>query len=503
MPGRAGQPMWDQLIQLSFRSKISLQTQIREMLVAAILDGHLPVGVALPSTRELAAHLGVARNTVALAYELLVNEGYLVTRSRSGHYVNPEIRAGRAEASPRQFAPKAPQPTQWTGRFQVTPSTQRNIVKPKDWQKYPYPFIYGQIDPALMPVAGWRECVTQALSVAEIRDWSADLIDGDDPLLLEQIQARLLARRGVWATPDQILVTVGAQQALYMLATLLVGAETTVGVEDPGYPDARNIFASRSAHVVPLPLDEDGLALSPALDACEFVYLTPSYQCPTNVTMPRARRQALLDWADARDRVLIEDDYEIEMGTEGRAQPALKSLDCAGRVVYVGSLSKTLAPGIRLGFIVGSRELVSEARALRRLMLRHPAANNERSVALFLAMGYHDALLRRIRQTCAERARVTAAAVALHLPGVTYRATGGASSCWLRFPDGTDTRALAVAAERRGVLIEPGDVFFAGDAPPRNHARLGFASIATDRIAPGMRELAGALAETAPAPLSK
>ena len=110
MPGRVGKPMWDQLIQLSFRSKIGLQAQIREMLVAAILDGHLPTGVALPSTRELAAQLGVARNTVALAYELLVNEGYLVTKSRSGHYVNPEIRAGRAEAWPRPFTSNAPQP---------------------------------------------------------------------------------------------------------------------------------------------------------------------------------------------------------------------------------------------------------------------------------------------------------------------------------------------------------------------------------------------------------
>lgn len=501
MPGRLGKPMWDQLIQLSFRSKIGLQAQIREMLVAAILDGHLPTGIALPSTRELAAQLGVARNTVALAYELLVNEGYLVTKSRSGHYVNPEIRAGRAEAWPRPFTSNAPQPTQWIGRFRITPSTQRNIVKPRDWQKYPYPFIYGQIDPALMPVAGWRECVMQALSVAEIRDWSADLIDGDDPLLLEQIQTRLLARRGVWATPEEILVTVGAQQALYLLATLLADATTTVGVEDPGYPDARNIFASRSATVVPLPVDADGLALSPSLDACDCVYLTPSYQCPTNVTMPRARRQALLEWADARDRVLIEDDYEIEMDTEGRAQPALKSLDSAGRVVYVGSLSKTLAPGIRMGFIVGSRELIDEARALRRLMLRHPAANNERSVALFLAMGYHDALLRRMRQSCSERARVVSAALGASLPEVTYRAIGGASSCWLRFPDAVDTRALAMAAQRRGVLIEPGDVFFAGDAPPRNYARLGFASIATERIVPGIRELAAALAEVVPAPL--
>lgn len=494
MPTRANQPMWDKLIQLSFRSRIGLQAQIREMLVTAILDGHLPAGVALPSTRELAVQLGVARNTVALAYELLVNEGYLVTRSRSGHYVNPEIRAGRAEGRPRPVPPSAPRPTQWGRRFRMAPSTQRNIVKPKDWQKYPYPFIYGQIDPALTPVTGWRECVTQALSVAEIRDWSADLIDGDDPLLIEQIQTRLLARRGIWAAPEEILVTVGAQQALYLLSTLLTGPDSVVGVEDPGYPDARNIFAVRPARVVSLPLDDAGLALSPALDRCDYVCVTPSYQCPTSVTMPLSRRQALIDWAERHDRVLIEDDYEIEMGAEGRAQPALKSLDAAGRVVYVGSLSKTLAPGIRLGYIVGSRELIGEARALRRLMLRHPAANNQRSVALFLAMGYHDALLRRIRQTCSERAQVVAAELASQLPQVRARAFGGASSCWLRFPDGTDTRALAVAAERRGVLIEPGDVFFAGDAPPRNCARLGFASIATDRIAAGLRELAVALA---------
>ncbi len=150
-----------------------------------------------------------------------------------------------------------------------------------------------------------------------------------------------------------------------------------------------------------------------------------------------------------------------------------------------------------MGFIVGSRELIGEARMLRRLMLRHPAANNERSVALFLAMGYHDALLRRMRQICGERARVVAPrSVDTSLPEVTYRAIGGASSCWLRFPDADrHARARAMAAQRRGVLIEPGDVFFAGDAPPRNYARLGFASIATERIVPGIRELAALAAE--------
>jgi len=486
--------MWRALLPLAFEGRMSLQAQIREMLTGAILDGRLPAGLALPSTRELSQQLGVARNTVAIAYELLVDEGYLVTRNRSGHFVNPEIVAARVPVTATP-APAGSLQVSWEGRFKVLHARQRNIAKPRNWQRYPYPFLYGQIDPAMLPIPGWRECSVQALSGSEARGWAGDLIDGDDPLLIEQIQTRLLARRGVFVSADEILVTVGAQHALFMLATLLVGPATTVGVEDPGYPDARNILASRTPTVVALPLDASGLALSPALDACEYVVLTPSHQCPTNVTMPLARREALLAWAEARDRVLIEDDYETEIGLEGRAQPALKSLDRTGRVVYLGSLSKTLAPGIRMGYIVAHRDLIREARALRRLMLRHPAANNQRSAGLFLAMGYHDAHLRRLRQACAERASAIGAALARHLPEVLVSTASGASSCWLRFPDDVDTRALAAAAERAGVLIEPGDVFFAGDRPPRHYARLGFASIATERIAPGIAALASVHAE--------
>jgi GntR family transcriptional regulator/MocR family aminotransferase len=211
--------------------------------------------------------------------------------------------------------------------------------------------------------------------------------------------------------------------------------------------------------------------------------------------MPLGRREALLAWAQANDRILIEDDYEIELGFEGRAQPALQSLDRSGHVVYVSSLSKTLAPGIRIGFVVGSRDLIRELRALRRLMLRHPAANNERSVGLFLAMGYHDALLRRLRQAYAERAQRMAAALSAHLPQVRFRTVAGASSFWLRFPEHVDTRAVAEQAAALGVLIEPGDVFFDANARepvPLNYARLGFASIDSARIDPGIATLATA-----------
>ena len=162
MAGRASQSLWSQLFQLSFRSKITLQAQIREMLVAAILDGHLPGGTALPSTRTLARELGVARNTVALAYELLVNEGYLSTRSRSGHFVSPDMAGGRIEA-PSRVAAGGARPVTWTARLHGSVSGQRNIVKPADWQDYPYPFIYGQVDHNLFPLAAWRDCARQAL----------------------------------------------------------------------------------------------------------------------------------------------------------------------------------------------------------------------------------------------------------------------------------------------------------------------------------------------------
>ena len=187
---RSQAPMWNQLIQLTFKSQISLQAQIREMLVAAILDGHIPVGVPLPSTRVLAQQLGVARNTVALAYELLVNEGYLRTKSRSGHFVNAEILAGRVAPRPRPAAlPDAPPATAWEPRMRFSVSRQRNIVKPKDWQKYPYPFIYGQFDPAQMPVAGWRECSMQALSTVEVRGWAGDQRGRVEPSERGHVQA--------------------------------------------------------------------------------------------------------------------------------------------------------------------------------------------------------------------------------------------------------------------------------------------------------------------------
>jgi GntR family transcriptional regulator / MocR family aminotransferase len=492
MPHSRAGAMWYRRFQSAITGGVSLQDRIRQMLVSAILDGQLPPGEPIPSGRKLADELGVARNTVMLAYQHLADEGFLVSRERSGYYVNPEILGARASFTTSREAPQAAAPL-WDKRLRFHASEQRNIVKPTDWQDFRYPFIYGQSDPELFPTHDWRECCMKLLTVMEVRDWAPDQIARDDASLVQQIQSKVLPRRGVWATSDEILVTVGAQHALYLLADLLVSTETTVGIEDPGYPDGRNIFAIRTKQLIPLPIDARGIAPSKALQACDYVYVTPSHQCPTTVTMSLERREALLELAAERDFVLIEDDYESHTGFESVPTPALKSLDRGERVIYVGSLSKAFAPGLRLGYIVGPKTLIRELRALRRLMLRHPSAFIQRSFALFMSLGHYDALLRRRWAAYRERIQALQTALEKHVPELAYVPVVGGGSCWVTGPEWLDARDLASAAAKRGVLIEPGDVFFMSSKPPRRHLRLGITSIGVDRINEGVRELGEAV----------
>jgi len=481
--------MREQLFHLSPEPGTTLQGQIREMLVAAILDGHIPAGDPLPSGRKLAGQLGISRNTVVLAYQYLVDEGYLISRERSGYYVNEGILAGRVASGERRPASMPGRPD-WQRRLCLHPSAQKNITKPGDWDKYPYPFIYGQFDPSLFPIAEWRECCRQALSVVAVREWLRDSVDGDDPLLIEQLHTRVLPRRGVWASPNEILVTIGAQQALYIIAQLLAREGTVLGMEEPGYADARNIFRIVQSDLQPLPLDSAGVVVDKRMQRCDYVYVTPSHQFPTTVTMALGRREALLRCAERSDIVIIEDDYESETNFVGPPTPALKSLDTNERVIYVSSLSKTLAPGLRLGYMVGPAEFIREARALRRLMVRHPPTNNQRTIALFIAKGHYHALIKRIGLAYEKRWQVLGEALHTHLPEWSQAPTFGGTSYWVTGPEALDTRQLQRRAADRGILIEAGDICFMREPPPTNCFRLGLSSIPLDRIEPGIRQLA-------------
>ena len=257
MAQRNDTAIWSGLFRISAESGQTLQAQIRQAIVAAILDRQIAASMPLPSCRILAEKLGVARGTVVLAFQQLVDQGFLIARERRGHFVNPEVLATPAKPH-AEGRPTSANEIDWKARRQIAASDMPPPAKHENWIKSSYPFVYGQFDPALFPTAEWRECNRMALAVLEIRNWAADMVDRDDPLLIEQIQARLLPRRGIFANPDEIIVTLGAQNALYMLATLLMGKGSKVAMEDPGYPDARTIFRLAGAEIQPVPVDQSG-----------------------------------------------------------------------------------------------------------------------------------------------------------------------------------------------------------------------------------------------------
>ena len=486
--------MRDWLVHIRRGEYTSLQAQIREALVSAILDGALGRDEPVPSTRKMAKVLGVSRNTVVLAYQGLLDDGYLSSRQRSGYYVSDKALEAIPPPVAVAHAPDTPA-SAWQARLRLVPSRQENISKPLDWQSYDYPFIYGQVDHNLFPLAEWRDCARQALGRRFLGAWTNDTWAHDDPLLVEQIRRRILPRRGIIAGDEQILVTLGAQNALYLAASLLVGPETRTLMEEPGFPDVRNIFHLMTPHVALAPVDACGLVPGPELEGADLVYVTPSHQFPTTVTMPLERRLALLARAAEHDFLVIEDDYEFETNYVNEPCPALKSLDDNDRVIYIGSLSKTLFPGLRLGFMVAPKPFIDEARALRRLMVRHAPNNNQRTAALFLSLGHHDTLIRRLHRAYRSRWEVMGAALHRHLPESSQNPTFGGTSYWVRGPEGTDSEILARTAREAGVLIEPGRVHFAGPKRPRNYFRLGFSSIEEELIEPGIARLAGLIAK--------
>jgi GntR family transcriptional regulator/MocR family aminotransferase len=473
------------LFHLERTAKQSLQQQLKAHLIKAINNGSLSLDKALPSSRKLANQLDISRNTVIRVYEQLLSENLIIARQRSGYFVNPSL------ISHPRFEPTAEQcndTVDWPSFLTKKYSSQTNIVKHQHWQKYKYPFIYGQLDPKSFPVAQWRECSRDSVSVASVANWASDQLF-DDPLLIEQIQTHILPRRGIAAKTSEILITVGAQHAVYLTTQLVLKEGDIFGIENPNYADVRNIASNRPAQIEPLALDHQGLIISEGLSKCHCVYVTPSHQFPTTVTMGLSRRRELLQHACEHNYLIIEDDYEAETNFTANPSPALKSIDQAGRVIYVGSFSKTLAPGLRLGYMVADSALIKEAQALRRLMLRQVPMNNQRSVALFVARGYYDELINRQRVSYQKKSLVMQQALQKYLPNCTIPSSFGGSSYWIEGPIHLDSQLLAKAAREQGILIEPGSIYFCNKK--KSHCfRLGFGSINESLIDEGIAKLA-------------
>jgi len=469
----------------------SLQSQIRETLVSAILSGRLYPGARLPSTRRLADYLNISRITVTLAYQELASQGYLEAKGRSAYLV-----AGRPPLTGLETGDRhdGGHKVDWGAKIKVRFSIAKPIKKPLDWRPYPFPFLYGQMDPTLFDLSAWRDCARRALAREDFELMAGDFSAEDDVQLVNYICSRTLPGRGIEARPDEILVTVGAQNALWLVIQLLLNKGSSAVCENPCHPDLSAALLLSGAQVTAVDVDEAGLPpgrLPPRTDA---VFVTPSHHAPTAATMPMQRRLELLRHAGEQDFVIVEDDYEFEMSFLKPPSPALKSLDRDGRVLYVGSFSKSLFPGLRLGYLVAPAPVIREARALRALMLRHPPGHLQRIVSYFLALGHYDAVIHRMRTEYQKRHEVMAAALEREGLKISGAADFGGSSFWIEGPQGLDATALMHELRQDGVLIESGFPFFAYDDSPCRYFRMAYSSIPAERIAEGVARTAARIA---------
>ena len=469
----------------------TLQKQIQQLVAEAILSGRFRPGEKMPSSRKLAKHLSVSRITVTLAYTELLADDYLTSLGRSGYYISKN-----APQPPKFFITPREDKVDWNRAIGQKFSGGASLTKPQDWGKYKYPFIYGQADKTLFDHSNWRLCALQALGSKDYDALTSDYFDRDDPKLIEFILRHTLPRRGIRADPDEVLVTMGAQNALWLSANVLLNQRRTAALENPCYPSLRDILTQSRCQVAAVEVDSSGLPPDALPTEVDVVFTTPSHQCPTATTMPLERRQALLQRASEKDFLIVEDDYEFEMSFLKAPSPALKSLDREGRVIYVGSFSKSLFPGLRLGYLVGSKHFIREARALRSTVLRHPPGHIQRTAAYFLSLGHYDSLIRRMGAAFHERRSAMEDAFLQHGLTVAGQGAFGGSSFWMRGPDGVNTEKVAERLREKGVLIEPGRPFFTTEDAPKNYYRLAYSSLRLDKIADGVALIADEMRES-------
>ena len=466
------------------KSSLGLRDQICELISSAIASRTLSPDKRLPSCRELAEQLGVSRNTVFSAYNQLIDLGLLVARDRSGYFVNP-IAVSSAELSDWKEQSvrtiNTPAPVSFDSLGLVP------VDNPLNWSKYPYPFIYNQIDPGLFPVDSWRECTRLALGRAKMSMWRDDAVESDSSQLCQQLRQRLLSSRGIYANDDEILITLGAQNALFILGATFAHKNKPIAIEDPGFPYGRNAFQLTGNQIIGVPVDSEGIVVSGIPD-CQLVFTTPSHQFPTSVTMSQRRREELLEAADNQDFIVIEDDYESEMNYFGGRSTSLRAQDRNNRVIYVGSLSKTVSPGIRIGFIVAHPEIINQTRIVRGVMMRHPPTIVQEVVALFFQLGHYDSHLRNIERRYKQRWHIMHDAIKKHLTMLETTPTRGGTSFWLTGPSDFDATELGERLRGRGVLIDIGEKFCLNK--DKRSFRLGFAFVPLKKLEEGIQIIA-------------
>ena len=461
-----------------------LTTQLYEQLRRAITGGRLLPGDQLVPSRQLAGELGVSRHTVTTAYGRLVAEGHAEGRAGGGSVVAsafpapPDGTKGAKGTDPAAALRPSPRFAGWSPYYRPPPDGCRFDLRP------------GMPDPALFPAALWRRRVAAAVA-------AENSLYGDPAgkIGLRRAIAGWVARsRSVAAGEDTVLITCGAQHAIDLVTRVLLEPGDCVAVEDPGYVHAARLFGALGMRVAGVPIDDQGLVVDLLPPSARMVYVTPSHQYPLGMTMSMSRRRALLRWAESHDAAVIEDDYDTEFRYVDRPLEPLQALDANGRVVYVGSFSKTFSPSIRLGFAVVPQPLAEPVAALRQLIDWHPPIAMQTALAGFINDGLLDKHIRRSRRVYAERHHILTEALSGSLADhLTARASNAGLHVATVLREGLREKDVLQAAARHGIITAGLHHCFR-TGPAQSGLLIGFGAVSTAGLPVALRTLGRILA---------
>jgi GntR family transcriptional regulator/MocR family aminotransferase len=472
-----------------------LQKQLYEQWRGAVLTGRFAPGARVPSTRDLARSLGVSRTTVTHAYEQLIAEGYLEAAHGSGTYVC----AALPEEMLRPALPNDGRPASVGGelRFRLSRYGRELRERPGYFRSHPrgtISFTNWLPDLNHFPVALWARLVARAARHADIGSFDYDSRSLGYAPLRREIARYLAVSRAVRCEPDQVIVCNGSQQALDLCARILVDRGDSIAVEDPGYLGARQIFLSHGARLRPIPVDEDGMMTNRLRRMRpKLVYVTPSHQFPAGSSMTLARRLELLEWARGSGAVILEDDYDSEYRFDGKPSPSLQGLSAGAPVIYLGTFSKVLFPGLRLGYMVAPRGLVPVLERAKWVADRQCPILEQAVLASFLADGHLERHIRRMRVIYARRREVLEQAL-LEEFGDRVRILGAQAGMHLmaEFQTQLSEEDVVRRSLAEGVVVASARPYYLSPVKERRLV-LGYAPVGERSLREGVRRLKRAL----------
>jgi GntR family transcriptional regulator/MocR family aminotransferase len=481
---------WDFPVSIDPQVSVPIFMQIARAVSGDIRRGRLRPGDAMPGTRTLARTLGVHRNTVIAAYGELVAEGWIRTENGRGTFVARPL----PDPRPRRFTPAAEASVDTSAAFELGPGV---VAARCGTSLHGVYNLTGWPDLRLVPTKAlaraWRRSIERSREVLAYGPAEGH------PRLRAALACMLSSTRGLVIDESRLLVTRGTQGALAVITHGLLRPGDVVAVEDPGYRRGWQVLSLTGARLVPIPVDAHGLSIDHLSALAEerpvrAVLVTPHHQFPTTVTLSAARRVRLLELARRHRFAVIEDDYDHEFHYDGRPILPLASADAGGTVIYVGSLSKTLAPGLRLGYIVAAPDVIAHLAEYRTLLDTQGDLVLEAAVAELLEDGEVQRHVRRMQRIYRARRDAMAALLARELrEALTVAPPVGGTALWLRVAPDIDIDQWSRLAAAQGVIFDPGDRF-SFDGASLQHIRVGFAGHREAELAEAVRRLAAALA---------